>query len=115
MGGVDFQDCFLRWLVAAAHRRFLGVRHPLSGVLGVYLFLPFGLGPSPGWNDGCVKAALSVARARFLSMHIVDFVGDIRLVDESGEHDALAQGMTGLMSLLGDMGARYHTKGGKKW
>ena len=51
MGGADLQDCFPHWLVAPAHRRPLGVRRPLTGALGVYLFLPFGLGPPPGWND----------------------------------------------------------------
>ena len=51
MGGVDLQDCSLHWLVAAARRRFLGVRRPITGRLGVHLFLPFGLGPPPGWND----------------------------------------------------------------
>ena len=51
------QDWLLHWLVAPSRRRCLGVRHPLSGVLEVYIFLPFGLGPSPGWNDRPVKAA----------------------------------------------------------
>ena len=55
MGGVDLQDCFLHWLVAPVRRRLLGARRPTAGVLGAYLFLPFGLGPSPGINGGCVK------------------------------------------------------------
>ena len=45
MGGVDLQDSYLHWLVAPVRRRFLGARRPLPGVLGVYLLLPFGLGP----------------------------------------------------------------------
>ena len=112
MGGVSFQDCFLHWLVAPDRRRFLGVRRPLPGVLGVYLFLPFGLGPSPGWNDRCVKAALAVARARFPSLRIVDFGDEARLVDETGERDELARGMIGLLPLLGDMGVRYRAEDG---
>ena len=56
MRGVDLQDCLLHWMVAPSCRRYLGVRHPLSGVLGAYPFLPLGLGPSPGWNDRCAKA-----------------------------------------------------------
>ena len=103
---MDLQDSFLHWLVAAARRRSLGARRPISGRLGVYLSPPFGLGPSPGWNGRCVKAILSAARPPFPTMHIVDFVDDIRLVDKSGQRDALAVGMTGLMSLLGRMGAR---------
>ena len=115
MGGVDLQDCFLHWLVAPVHRRLLGVRHPISGVLGVYLFIPFGLGPSPGINDGCVKEVLRVVRARYPSLQVVDFVDDIRLVEESGDHDALAASMTGMMSVLDQLGVRYHTKEGKRW
>ena len=37
MGGVDFQDCLLHWLVSRERRRLLGVRHPVAGRLGVYL------------------------------------------------------------------------------
>ena len=51
VGGIDLQDHFLRCLVSLSFRRNLGVRRPVSGVLGVYLLLPFGSGPSPGWND----------------------------------------------------------------
>ena len=58
VGGVDPQDCFLRYLVAPSRRRYLGVRRPTSGILGVPVFLPFGLRPFPGWNDKCVKAGL---------------------------------------------------------
>ena len=61
MGGVDFQDCFLHWLVAPARRRFLGVRHPLSGILGVYLFLPFGLGPVKKSSGGPKLPFLEIA------------------------------------------------------
>ena len=45
MVGVDFQECFLHWLVAPECRRFPGARHPVWGLLGVYLFLHCGLGP----------------------------------------------------------------------
>ena len=44
----------------------------MSGVLGVYLFLPFGLGPSPGRNDACEKAVLEVPRAHLPRLRIVD-------------------------------------------
>ena len=115
MGGVDPQDCFLHWMVAPSRRRYLGVRHPLTGVLGVYLFLLSGLGPFPGWNDCCVKAVLGVARPRYPEMHMVDFAEDIRLADAPGQHGALAAGVTGHMSLLGQMGARYRAKEGKRW
>ena len=45
----------------------------------------------------------------------MDFADDIRLVDVSGDHDALAVGVTGLMSLFEQMGVRYHAKEGKRW
>ena len=45
LGGIELQDCYLRWLAAPSRRRLLGVRHPATGILGVCLFLPFRLGP----------------------------------------------------------------------
>ena len=102
-------------MVAPARRRSLGDRRRLTGVLGVCLFLPFGLGPSPGWNDRCVKAVLDVARPQYPTLRIVDFADDIRRVGATGERGALAVGMTGLMSLLDRMGSRYHTKEGERW
>ena len=111
--GVDLRDCFLHWLAAPVCRRFLGDRRPLAGILGAYLVLPFGLGPSQGWNDKCAKAILSAARSHVPTMHVVDFADDVRLVDASGERDVLAVGVTGLTSLLDQMGVRYHAKEGK--
>ena len=99
MRGIDLQDCFHQPLVAPKRRRYLRVRHPMSGILGVYLPRPFGLSPSPGWNDECVRAVLVVACAQFPQLRMVDFVGDIRFVGASGEHDALAVGMTDFTSL----------------
>ena len=61
MAELDFQNCLLRWLVSPLPRRSLGVRHPVSGLLGMSLFLPFGFGPSPGRNDGCAKEVLRIA------------------------------------------------------
>ena len=58
---------------------------------------------------------MKVIRAHFPPPQIVDFVGDLRLVEVSGEHGELAADMTGEMSLLDDMGVRYHTQEGKKW
>ena len=115
MGGVDLQDYFLRWLMAPTRRRYLGGTHPVSGVLGVYLFLPSGLGPAPEWNDKCVKAGWVAARLQFPQLRMVDFVSDIRLVGASGEHGALAAGMMGFTSLLDQIGVRYRAKQIKRW
>ena len=115
VGGIDLQNCFLRWLVAPSRRRYLGVRHPATGVLGVYLFLPFRLGPPPGWGDTCVRAVLGAVRVNIPRLRLVDFVGDIRCAYSSGEHGELAPGMAGFMSLVDRMSARYHTEDGKWW
>ena len=56
-----------------------------------------------------------MVRARFPSLRVIDFVDDIRLVEESGGHDALAASMTGMMSVLDQLGVRYHAKEGKRW
>ena len=114
MGGIDLQDCRLHWLVAPSCRRYLRVRRPAAGILGVYLSLPFGLGPSPGWNDACVKAVLSVARPRFPLLRIVDFAGNLRRADESDERDALAAGAAGALTLLKDIEVSFRTKEGKR-
>ena len=55
-----------------------------------------------------------MVRANFPRRRAVDFVGDIRRVDVSGEHDALAAGMAGSMSLVNRMGPRYHANEGKR-
>ena len=50
MTGLDFQDCCLHCLTSPARRRLPGVRRPATRRLGVYLSLPCGLGPFPGWD-----------------------------------------------------------------
>ena len=63
--------------------------------MGVYVFLPFGLGPPPGWNDIRFKAVLDVARAQFPQLRIVDFVAISGLWAPRGERGALAPGVAG--------------------
>ena len=62
---------FARGPVASA---FFGVWRPISGRFGVYLYLPFGLGPSPGRNDCCVKEVLGVYLVKVPTLQIIDFV-----------------------------------------
>ena len=114
MGGIDMQDCFLHWLAAPSRRRPVGVRRPATGILGVYLFLPFGLGPPPGWGDARVKALPEVARSRLQRLGVLDFAYDMRLVTTDGERDTLAADVTGATSLLDDLGTRYHAVEGKR-
>ena len=47
MVAFDSRYCFLRWAASPACGRLLGVSHPVAQRLGVYLFLPFGLGYRP--------------------------------------------------------------------
>ena len=110
MAGLDLQDCFMHWLVSPRCRRWLGVRHPVTRQLGCYLFLPFGLGPSPGWNDACVKEVLRVCLRSQPKLYIVDFVDDLRLTEQSGEQEPLQQGLDDVRTTGGKMGIRFHTK-----
>ena len=48
MAGFDLQNSFLRRLFSSASRGISGVWRPVSGRIGVYLFLPVGLGEE-GW------------------------------------------------------------------
>ena len=84
-------------------------RHPAT------VFLPFGLGPPPGWGDACVQALLKVARSRVQRLGFLDFTDDLRLVTTDVERDTSAADMAGVTSLLGDMGIRCHAKEGKTW
>ena len=73
--GLDFQDCLPRLLASPASQRFVGARRPESGRLGVYLFPPFGLAPSQGWNDRCTEGVLRVASKARAPLQISDFAG----------------------------------------
>ena len=115
VGGLDFQDCFLRWPASLARRRLPGVRHPGALRLGVFLFLLVGLGPSPGRNDRRVGEALRAREPPRPSFRIIDFAGDLALAEESGFRDRLCVVMARAMELLAHMGAHFHTRGGKRW
>lgn len=116
MGGVDFRGCFVHWLVAPPRRRLLGARRPVSGRLGVYPSLPFGLGPSPDRTDCCDKEFLRAARVEAPSLRIIDFADDLRRLDASGAHAELFFGMSKFKKLLGRSGVPYHKREGKhRW
>ena len=80
IAGLDIKDCFLHWAVHSSCRRRLGVRHPLSGRVGVYLFLPLGLRCAPGINERFVAAVVKAA-ARPLRIHVCRYVDDLRIVN----------------------------------
>ena len=79
MAGLDFQDCFFHWKVNSKSRKWLGVRHPVSKRLGVFLFVPFGLGPAPGINDRNVAEIIRVVKEMNPGIEVVVFVDDLRL------------------------------------
>ena len=90
MAGLDFKDCFLHWLVHSSSRRKLGVRHPITSQLGVFLFLPFGLSPAPGINDRNVGEVIRVCENAVRGVAVVAFVDDLRLFNiqaDSPEED----------------------------
>lgn len=87
ISGHDVADCFYTWLVAPAHRRRLGIRHPVDGSDLTNIFFPFGLGASPAVNDANIKEVLRVVRAGIeasgqLPPGIVDFVDDLRILHQ---------------------------------
>ena len=55
-----------------------------------------------------------MARSMHPSQRIIDFVGDLRLVDEDGSRGRVFVSMVRLMGLLTHMGVRYHTHEGKR-
>ena len=79
-GGFRSSGLFLHLFVAPASRRFPGIRHPALDRFGPYLFLPFGLVPSPGWTDRCAKRVIRIVICVRFSSRRVDSVGELPLV-----------------------------------
>ena len=82
VAGLDIHDCFYHWAVHGDSRRRLGVRHPITNRVGVYLFLPPGLAAAPAINEVLVKALVAAA-ASGLDVLITRFVDDLRLVNRN--------------------------------
>ncbi len=70
----------MHWPIHKSSRRRLGVRHPITKELGVFLFLPFGLGPAPGINDRNISEVVRVCRKAVGGINAVAFVDDLRLI-----------------------------------
>ena len=120
MAGLDFQDCFLHWKVHKDSRRWLGLRHPSTGRLGVFLFVPFGLGPAPGINDRNVGEVIRVAKSHTKDVHVVAFVDDLRLynqcesaLSELDDKNLLTFRLLEFKDLCEQMGMSVHEKPGK--
>ena len=113
MAGLDVKDCFLHWMIAPKCRRMLGVEHPVNGKKGCYLFLPFGLGPSPGWNDGCIKEMIRVMLLRRPSMKIIDFVDDMRLTDTTPSKRKVRDNTKYALRFGRETGLHFHEEGPK--
>ena len=117
LAGLDIRDCFYHWAVHGDSRRRLGVRHPITNQVGVYLFLPPGLAAAPAINENLVKK-LVLAAATGLNLRITRFVDDLRLVNGtklgSLEDEALLNVQLELLRInLEALGVRVHTKVGK--
>ena len=113
MAGLDLKDCFFHWPIHPSCRHLLGVRHPVSGRLGSYLFLPFGLGPSPGINDRNVKELIRVVVSHTPGALISDFVDDLRLSHSSGTRAGAERVLSSAISCLTALGVQIHSKPGK--
>ena len=120
LAGLDFQDCFLHWPIHASVRRRLGIRHPKTRRFGVFLFLPFGLGPAPGINDRNVAEVVRVASSAVGDIFVDSFVDDLRLVNtphsfESEEEDrvSLTFKLLEFKETCESMGLLVHDKVGK--
>ena len=61
----------------------MGLRHPITKRLGVFLFVPFGLGPTPGINDRNVSEVIRVCKLQTKDIKVVAFVDDLRLFNNS--------------------------------
>ena len=84
MAVLDFQDCFSHWKVHRDSRKWLGLRHSLSKKVGVFLFVPFGLGPVAGINDRNVAEVTRVCKGQVPDVEVVAFVDDLRLFNGGG-------------------------------
>ena len=120
MVGLDFQDCFLHWPIHRSSRRRLGIRHPVTGRLGVFLFLAFGLGPAPGINDRNIAEAVRAALTIIPGLNTDTFVDDLRLTNDHStfsnadeDRDILLLRLCELKSVLEQMGFQIHHKAGK--
>ena len=120
MAGLDFQDCFLHWPIHWSCRRRLGLRHPITGQLGVFLYLAFGLGPAPGINDRNVSEAVRAALTIIPGLLNDTFVDDLRLTNdhstfssEDEDRELLFFRLCELKSTLELMGFQIHHKAGK--
>ena len=117
VAGLDIKDCFLHWPIHRESRHRLGIRHPWTHELGVYLFLPPGLAPAPGINEQRVQEVVRVA-SQDLPIVIRRFVDDLRLlnalaldpVEDEGQWN---QHLDSLKANLEELGVQVHDKVGK--
>ena len=80
VAGLDIRDCFLHWPIHRSCRHRLGVRHPWTGRLGVYMFLPPGLGPAPAINESRVSEIVMVA-VKHMPLLVCRYVDDLRILN----------------------------------
>ena len=64
----------------------MGLRHPITKRLGVFLFVHFGLGPAPGINDRNVAEVIRVGKIQSSDIEVVAFVDDLRLFNTAPGH-----------------------------
>ena len=95
----------MHWVVSPGDRRSLRVKRAASGRFKGY---PFLLGPSLEWNC-CSEGLLRAATRTRSTPPVASFVGDLRLVDESGDRAHLVNGVARFMEALSELGVRFRT------
>ena len=68
------------WPIKESSRRRLGVRHPVTGQFGVYLFLPPGLAAAPAINEQFMSEIVRVTTADMPAV-VTRYVDDFRMVN----------------------------------
>ena len=106
---VDLADCFFNWRVHPDSAWELGFYAPSRKQFGRFLFLAFGLGPSPGINDESLKVLLDLFERR-TGKSVVDFVDDLFGAAEDLEAAWIA--MEELVQFFIDVGVPVSTKPG---
>ena len=86
----------------------------MSRRLSVYHFNIFGLWATPGRNGRCAQELLRLAAKLRPSVRFIDFVGDLRLVEDSGGRARLLCGSARFME-MSKTGYRSHAKWPKSW
>ena len=107
VAGLYLQDVSLFWPVSPSSRRSPDAPRPVECRFGVYLFLSFGLGLFPGWNDRREKDVLLTSAAVPPPLRFICFAGEIKRVAPRGAGDQSHVRMVRLKRIYPSAGVRF--------